>query len=162
MTGAAVVLVPGLGLDARSWRAVRSLLAEPSAVLTLPTLGLPAGSGAGLSVEDQAARLQGLLPDRGGLVLVGHSAGCSVVVEAARRTDRVRGLVLVGPTTDPAAATWPRIARQWLRAASRERLWEVGVLAPQYSATGVRSMLRGMDEMRHYRTDVGHCAELLF
>lgn len=155
---AAVVLVPGLGLDARAWRGVRALLPGPSAVLTLPAMGVAAAPGVPLGVEDHAARLLGLLPEQEGLVLVGHSASCPVVVEVARRTDRVRGLVLVGPTTDPAAATWSRIAAQWLRTASHERLWEVGVLAPQYRATGVRSMLRGMDAMRRYRTDVGLAA----
>ena len=129
-------------------------------MVTLPSMGLPAAAadGAGLTVEDQATRLLGLLPDDADLLLVGHSAGCSVVVEAARRSHRVGGLVLVGPTTDPAAATWPRMAVQWLRTASHERLWEAGVLGPQYRATGVRSMLRGMDAMRHYRTDIGLAA----
>ena len=27
--------------------------------------------------------------------------------------------------------------------------WEVGVLGPQYRETGVRSMVRGMDRVRH-------------
>lgn len=37
-------------------------------------------------------------------VLVGHSMGCQIVVEAAvRHASRVERLILIGPTTDPAA-----------------------------------------------------------
>ena len=44
-------------------------------------------------------------PPDGAVVLVGHSASCQIVAEAARRRpDRVAGLVLVGPTTDPRRA----------------------------------------------------------
>jgi pimeloyl-ACP methyl ester carboxylesterase len=147
--------VPGLGLDARAWSGVLARLAGLGTVVLLPAMGRPADAGADLRVEAQAARLLDLLPAEGDLVLVGHSASCSVVVEAARHTGVVRGLVLVGPTTDPAAATWPRMVMQWLRTASHERLWEVGVLTPQYRSTGVASMVRGMDQMRRYRTDLG-------
>ncbi len=147
--------MPGLGLDARAWSRVLSRLAGVGTVVPLPAMGLPAAVGADLRVEAQAERLVTRLPGGGDLVLVGHSASCPVVVEAARHTGVVRGLVLVGPTTDPTAATWPRMVAQWLRTASHEPLWEVGVLTPQYRATGVGSMARGMDQMRRYRTDVG-------
>ena len=42
-------------------------------------------------------------------VLIGHSSSCQVVAHAgALAPERVTGLLLVGPTTDPRAATWPR------------------------------------------------------
>ena len=66
----------------------------------------------------------------------------------------VAGLVLVGPVTDPRAATWPRMLAQWARTARHERLAELPVLAPQYARTGTPSMLRGMDAVRRYRTDL--------
>jgi pimeloyl-ACP methyl ester carboxylesterase len=88
------------------------------------------------------------------VVLVGWSASCGVVVEAARRSPRVAGLVLIGPVTDPRARTWPRMLSQWIRTATHEQIKEVFVLAPQYYRTGVGSMVRGMDEMRSYRTDL--------
>jgi pimeloyl-ACP methyl ester carboxylesterase len=76
------------------------------------------------------------------------------VVEAARRTATVVGLVLVGPVTDPAASTWPRMLAQWVRTATHERFSEAAVLVPQYRRTGPGSMVRGMDAIRHFRTDV--------
>jgi pimeloyl-ACP methyl ester carboxylesterase len=41
---------------------------------------------------------------------------------------------------------------QWLVTAARERAWETAVLAPQYRATGLSSMLRGMNQIRRYPT----------
>jgi pimeloyl-ACP methyl ester carboxylesterase len=151
VTAAPVVLVPGLGLTGREWHGVRLLLDARTAVLRLPSMGLGALRGGDLTVEAHADRVAALLPARP-VVLVGHSASCPVVVEVARRV-QVAGLVLVGPVTDPRAATWPRMVGQWLRTARHERVGEVPVLAPQYTRTGVVSMLRGMDAVRRYRTD---------
>lgn len=147
-----VVFVPGLGLDAREWAATRALMTGPSVVVTLPSLGRPAPRGTDLHVEQLGRQLLAALPTDGSLVLVGHSASCPVVVEAARHHPRVIGLVLVGPVTDPSARSWPRMLGQWLVTAARERVWETAVLAPQYRATGLSSMLRGMNQIRRYRT----------
>jgi len=87
------------------------------------------------------------------VVLVGHSASCPAVVEAAMRSQTVVGLVLIGPVTDPRAVTWPRMLGQWIRTAAYERPWEAPVLVPQYLHTGVATMVRSMDAMRWYRTD---------
>lgn len=149
-----VVFVPGLGLDGRSWRLVRHELGGPSVVVLLPSLGQRAPRGTDLSVERQAERLVDRLPRGAAVILVAHSASCPVVVQAATLTDNVVGLVLVGPVTDPAAHTWPRMVAQWARTASHERPTEAPLLAPQYRNTGVLSMVRGMDAMRHFRTDV--------
>ena len=147
-------MVPGLGLDARSWSGVLPYLTTASTVLTLPGMGQPARRDADLTAPGLARRLGRLLPPHGGLVLVGHSASCQVVVELALRDTRVRGLVLVGPTTDPAAATWPRMVTQWLRTARHEQLWEAAVLAPQYRRTGPASMLHCMERVRRHRIDL--------
>lgn len=149
-----VVFVPGLGLDARSWRLVRQELSGPSAVVLLPSMGLRAPRGTALSVEHQAERLLHRLPTGVPVILVGHSASCPVVVEAASRTGGVVGLVLVGPVTDPAARTWPRMLAQWGRTASHEHAGEAPTLFPQYRHTGILSMLRGMEAIRHFRTDL--------
>jgi pimeloyl-ACP methyl ester carboxylesterase len=148
-----VVLVPGLGLDTRAWQPVRQALALPSFVVLLPSMGQPAPRGTGLGVDRQATRLLQRLPEGSATILVGHSASCPVVVEAASRTSQVVGLVLVGPVTDPAAKTWPRMLSQWTRTASHERPRLAGTLVPQYRRTGPLSMLRGMDAIRHFRTD---------
>jgi pimeloyl-ACP methyl ester carboxylesterase len=150
-----VVFVPGLGLDAREWAGTRALLAGPSVVVTLPSLGQSAPRGTGLHVEQQSQRVLATLPTDCDLVLVGHSASCPIVVEAARHHQRVVGLVLIGPVTDPTARSWPRMLIRWLGTAARERLWELVVLAPQYSSTGPSSMLRGMTQIRRYRTHTG-------
>ena len=149
-----VVLVPGLGLDARAWRRVWPLLARPSTVVTLPSMGRRAPSGTELSVSALARALTTRLPDAADVVLVGHSASCQVVVAAATDLPRVRGLVLVGPTTDPQAATWPRMVARWVRTARHEEWWEPSVLAPQYARTGLPSMARGMDRVRRHRVDL--------
>ena len=154
-SAAVVVLVPGLGLDARAWTEVRARLSGPSIVVTLPSLGRRAGPDTDLRVEQQGIRLVAALPAHTDVILVGHSAGCPVVVDAARRSPRVVGLVLVGPVTDPGARSWPRMLGQWLRTATHEHLWEIRLLAPQYLATGPSSMLRGMNQVRHYRTHAG-------
>lgn len=149
-----VVVVPGLGLDSRSWHLVRHEMRGPSVVMLLPSLGQPAPRGTDLSVEGQAERLLQSLPTGEPIILVGHSASCPVVVDAATRTTDVVGLVLVGPVTDPAAQTWPRMLSQWARTARHEWPSEAPALVPQYRRTGILSMLRGMDAMRHFRTDL--------
>ena len=152
--GPLVVFVPGLGLDARSWTAVRAALAAPSIVVSLPSLGRRAGPDADLHVEAQSSRVLDALPSTGDVVLVGHSAGCPVVVEVAAREPRVVGLVLVGPVTDPRARSWPRMVAQWVGTAAHEHLSEAATLAPPYRWTGSVSMLRGITRIRRYRTGV--------
>lgn len=149
-----VVFVPGLGLDSRSWQLVRHELRGLSAVVLLPSMGQRAARGIELPVERQAQRLLQSLPRGEATILVGHSASCPVVVEAASCTSDVVGLVLVGPVTDPAAQTWPRLLGQWARTARYERPREAATLVPQYRSTGTLSMLRGMDALRRFRTDL--------
>lgn len=84
---------------------------------------------------------------------MGHSASCPVVVNAASRSSDVVGLVLVGPVTDPAAQSWPRMLVQWGRTAAHEQPWEATTLARQYWRTGPVSMVRGMSAVRRFRTD---------
>lgn len=152
-SAAVVVFVPGLGLDGTAWTAVRRELTGDSLVVVVPSMGGPAPRGAELSVERQAERLLAALPSGGKFVLVGHSASCPVVVEAARRTTDAVGLALVGPVTDPGARTWPRMLSQWLRTAAHEHIREAGLHAPQYRRTGLATMVRGMNAVRRYRTD---------
>src|SRR5688500_2096953 len=154
----AIRLVPGLGLDAAAWRpTVESLPAtwrRDLAVALLPGYGERAARRADL----RPAALAEILLDRwfpptGAVVLVGHSASCQVVAEAARRRpDRVAALVLVGPTTDPRARSWPSLARRWVATARHERPSQAPTLVRQYSRTGLGTMGRAMDAAR--RADV--------
>lgn len=154
LTNPLVVFTSGLGLNEDEWEPVRTGLAGPSLVLLLLSMGRPAPRHADLRVEAQATRLLQLLPTRVPIVLVAHSASCPVAVEVATRSEDVVGLVLVGPVTDPAAASWPAIMGQWSRTAVHERLWEVPTLLRQWWRTGLFSMLRGMNAVRHFRTDL--------
>lgn len=150
------MLVPGLGLDDRAWARVRQKLNRRVRTVLLPSMGRPAPAGSDLRVERHAERLLSELTTDGAssVVLVGHSASCPVVVEAAARSPIVSGLVLVGPVTNPLARTWTRMIGAWLATATHERLWELPVLAPQYTRTGARTMTRGLNAIRSYRTDL--------
>lgn len=56
------VFIPGLGLDARSWEAVRHLLRGQSTVVLLPSMGHRAARRPDLRVERQAQRLLDAVP----------------------------------------------------------------------------------------------------
>lgn len=133
-----LVLVPGLGLDARSWR--RLLARLPEAVATDVVL-LP-GAGERAPVPSLDA-LGGLLRDRlgeGPVLLVGHSQGCQVVVAAAA-DPRVCGLVLLGPSTDPRLRSIAGLTVRWLRTALAEPWWQVPLILAQWLRSGPRRML---------------------
>jgi pimeloyl-ACP methyl ester carboxylesterase len=128
-----IVLVPGLGLDARSWSRVRDRL--PAAVVHLPGMGLA-------KPVPSLDRLAGRLLDglgAGPVVLVGHSQSCQVVAAAAV-DPRVRALVLLGPTTDPRLRSAAGLAGRWLRTALAEQWWQLPLVAAQWWHTGPRAM----------------------
>lgn len=152
------VAVPGLGLSVHGWG---SALARPdpsgaAVVVALPAFGVPARWGTALDPRASArrllARLDGLGIDRA--VLLGHSAGCQVVAEAARvAPERVAALVLVGPTLDPAAGSWARLVLRWVRTARWEPWWQLPQLARDYTYSGLVSFARAMEAARRHRLD---------
>jgi pimeloyl-ACP methyl ester carboxylesterase len=149
--------VPGLGLDAAAWRpTLEALGLGAGAVTLLPGYGVPVRVGDPVDPALVAARLLDRLPadPPGGVVLAGHSSSCQVVAHAARLApERVAALVLVGPTTDPRATSWPGLAARWLRTAAHEDPRQVPGLVWQYHRTTLRSMLRVMDASRRDRVD---------
>lgn len=158
-----LLLVPGIGLGPEAWLPTLAHVGDRATarVVTLPGYGVPAGAGDDLRPAALAERLLPLLdeedaaPAGGPAVLLGHSASCQVVVHAARTMpDRVGGLVLVGPTTDPRATTWPRLAARWLATARHEDPRQVPALVRQYHRTRLGSMRRAMDAARRDRIDV--------
>jgi pimeloyl-ACP methyl ester carboxylesterase len=127
-----------------------------STVVALPGYGGPRERGTATDPAALAARLLVQLDTlhRAQAVLLGHSASCQIVVEAAvQDPTRVVGLILVGPTTDPRAAQWPALALRWLRTATWERPEQVPVLARDYRQTGLVEMGRAMDAARRHRID---------
>jgi pimeloyl-ACP methyl ester carboxylesterase len=148
----AVTCVPGLGLDAQEWGAAAHAVsarlgARGTTLRPVPGYGLRPSRDDDLSPRALGARLDRGLGRR--TVLLGHSASCQVVAHAAALAPhRVAALVLVGPTTDPRAATWPRLAGRWLRTASHERPSQVPFLVRSYARTGLGWMARTMDAAR--------------
>lgn len=148
-----LVVVPGLGLGPEAWApSLDRLPSLPREVVPLPGYGLP-GNGADLHPRALASTVLEAVGNRT-VVLAGHSASCQVVAHAAAiAPDRVAGLVLVGPTTDPRAASWPALAQRWLRTAAHETPRQVPSLVRQYARTTLRSMLAAMEQARGDRID---------
>jgi pimeloyl-ACP methyl ester carboxylesterase len=148
-----VVAVPGLGLSvAVARRTLDRLPGVDGAVVLLPGFGHRVPRGTPVAPDRLAPLLLDRLPAGGPVVLVGHSASCQIVAEAAvQAPGRVAALVLVGPTTDPRAATWPALGGRWLRTAAHERPGQIPLLVRAYARTGLLSMARGMDAARHHR-----------
>jgi pimeloyl-ACP methyl ester carboxylesterase len=116
--------------------------------------GLPAGRHDSLTPEDLAIQCleQGILGSP--TLVVALSAGCQIAAHLALAApDRVTGLVLVGPTTDPRDATWPRLVRRWVQTARSEPMYQIPVLLRQYLRTGPLTMFRAMNQARHDRLD---------
>ena len=128
------VLVPGMGLDARSSARLRARIG--GTVVPLPGMGL-AETVPPLPVL--ARRLSGELGE-GPVLLIGHSQSCQVVVATAQDDDRVVGLVLLGPTTDPRLRTRRGLVWHWLRTAVREPLSTLPLVVAQWLRTGPRAM----------------------
>jgi pimeloyl-ACP methyl ester carboxylesterase len=151
----AVVAVPGLGLSvAVAGRALDRLPGITRKVVLVPAFGHGASRRTDVAPGPLAELLLADLPTECPVVLVGHSASCQIVAEVAlRKPGRVAGLVLVGPTTDPRAATWPGLVRRWLRTAAHERPGQIPLLVRAYARTGLVSMARGMDAARRHRLD---------
>lgn len=155
------LMVPGLGLGAEVWdptiRALVQAGMDPHRIgaATLPGYGEPVRSGHPLDPRGAALRLiETSLPAGERRVPVGHSASCQVVVHtAALVPERVVGLVLIGPTTDPRAASWPGLIRRWLATAAHETPRQLPSLVRQYRRTGLLNMLRVMDTVRHDRIE---------
>jgi pimeloyl-ACP methyl ester carboxylesterase len=152
-----LLCVPGLGLDNRAWSpTIRALGGhDGDLVARLPGYGERPTRNDDLRPSSLGARVaEEWLADRSGpIVVMGHSASCQIVAHAAALAgDRVAALVLVGPTTDPRAGSWVRIAERWLRTAVHERPEQLPLLARTYARTGPVWMLRAMDAAR--REDV--------
>ncbi|MEI6252598.1 MAG: alpha/beta fold hydrolase [Mycobacteriaceae bacterium] len=113
MTGAPLVFVHGFACDRTDWRAQVDSLGSRTTVVEyeLPGHGSTPGTPAECTIEAYGAGLARALRDLElpPAILVGHSMGCRVVLEANRfQPDAVAGLVLVDGSRiaqgDPVAA----------------------------------------------------------
>ncbi|MDQ2682390.1 MAG: alpha/beta hydrolase [Chloroflexota bacterium] len=103
---------------------------RPDRVLTLPELA------DALAAWVDANRI-------GEAVLLGQSFGCQIVAHfAVRRPDLVSALVLVGPTTDPAARSLPKLLWRLLKDIVREHPMELLIAARDYLRFGPRWALK--------------------
>ncbi len=141
-----VVLLHGLAVSHRYLMPLAARLAahHPVHAVDLPGFGLGGDPGRVLDVTEHADHLAAWLEVAGlpPVVVLGNSFGCQVAVElAVRHPDRVRGLVLVGPTTDPAARTAPRQILRWLRDTAREDPLQLPILLRDVRDAGLRRVV---------------------
>jgi pimeloyl-ACP methyl ester carboxylesterase len=128
-----VVMVHGLAVSHRYLMPLAAKLAGHHRVhaVDLPGFGFSGEPGRVLDVAEHAEHLADWL-ERAGLpapAVLGNSFGCQVAVHlAACHPDRVRGLILVGPTMDPAARTASRQILRWLRDTAREDPLQLPIL----------------------------------
>jgi pimeloyl-ACP methyl ester carboxylesterase len=74
--------------------------------------------------------------------VLGNSFGCQVAVElATRRPDQVAALILVGPTTDPSAASIPARLRRLVRTLPAEDWRQAPILHADIRDAGVRRIV---------------------
>jgi pimeloyl-ACP methyl ester carboxylesterase len=144
-----VVLVPGLGLGPKSYAPTVEHLTTPYEIVTLPGYGEPAELGADLRPQALGTAITDKLRDRS--VLVGHSASCQIVVEAAAaHPELVHALVLVAPTGDVRASSWLDLAARWLGSAVPESPRLIPAVVPQYARTTFSTIARAADAARHH------------
>jgi pimeloyl-ACP methyl ester carboxylesterase len=137
-------------------RTLRLLQGTESTTVALPGYGMPPEPDTAMEPAALAARLlqHPAIRRAPRAILLGHSASCQIVAEAAIRDPAgVAGLILVGPTTDPRAVSWPALAARWLRTAVWERPGQIPVLARDYRHTGLLPMGRAMNAARRQRID---------
>jgi pimeloyl-ACP methyl ester carboxylesterase len=120
-----LVLLHGLAVSHRYLMPLAAELAghHPVHVVDLPGFGLSGDPGRVLGITEHADHLADWLEaaDLPPVAMLGNSFGCQVAVElVVRHPDHVGGLVLVGPTMDPAARTASRQILRWLWDTVRE------------------------------------------
>jgi len=144
-----VVLVPGLGLGPRSYAPTVEHLTTPYRIVTLPGYGEPAEPGDDLRPQALGTAVADKIRERS--VLVGHSAGCQIVVETAvAYPELVHALILVAPTGDVRASSWLDLAARWLGSAVPESPRLIPALAPQYARTTLSSIARAAEAARRH------------
>lgn len=141
-----VVCVHGAGVSSRELRPLVARLGEhiPAWTVDLPGFGQSAKPPYPLGLPELADALADWL-DAEQLppaCLVGCSFGCQLAVDVAVRYPKlVRSLVLVGPTVDPMARSWPRLISRWIRNSVREDPRMAPLNLADYREAGFRQVM---------------------
>jgi pimeloyl-ACP methyl ester carboxylesterase len=138
-----VVLLHGLAVSHRYLMpTARALLAHhPVLVPDLPGFGLTDKPARAYGVAELADHVAGWLELHGlpPVCALGNSFGAEVAAAlAVRAPRRVAALVLVGPTSDPAARSRTGQVARWLRSALHEDLRQAPILARDVRDAGPR------------------------
>jgi pimeloyl-ACP methyl ester carboxylesterase len=149
-----LVLVHGLAVSHRYLMPLAAKLAghHPVHVIDLPGFGLSSDPGRVLNVAEHADHLADWLEATGlpPTVVLGNSFGCQVAVDlAVRYPNRVRGLVLVGPTVDPAARTAFRQILRWLGDTALEDPLQLPILARDLRDAGPHRVVETLAHALH-------------
>lgn len=145
--GPSYVLVHGLIVSGRYLMPLAVRLAAERRVLVpdLPGFGASEKPRRPLEVEDLAAALAAYLGTLGleRVVLVANSFGCQIVAAlAARDAGPVERVVLIGPTIDAAARSYPRQIARLARSMFREPVEYPALLAVDFLRVGPLRALR--------------------
>ena len=146
-TASPVVCVHGVGVSSRYMVAAMTELASTFDVyaIDLPGFGLTDKPPEVLDVVGLADALAAWIQAAGlgRPALLANSVGCQVAVDfAVRYPERVSRMVLVGPTTDPAARTTLGQVLRWLRNLPGERPGQLPLSVADYADAGVGRVLR--------------------
>ncbi|MEU6669093.1 alpha/beta hydrolase [Streptomyces sp. NPDC046727] len=146
-----VVCVHGAGVSSREFLPFVEALGRHHDAWTvdLPGFGASAGPRHPLGLRALADALDEWLTavELDHVVLLGGSFGCQVAVDAAvRHPERIAGLVLVGPTVDPAARGFVRQLLRWMRNAPQERVSMAALNLADYRDAGGRRVVGAFAE----------------
>ncbi|RVX41673.1 pimeloyl-ACP methyl ester carboxylesterase [Nonomuraea polychroma] len=141
-----VVCVHGAGVSSRELRPLVAALGAhvPAWTVDLPGFGRSAKPPRPLDLAGLGDALISWLEaeDLPPACLVGCSFGCQLAVDVAvRHPERVHSLVLVGPTVDPQARSWPRMIGRWLRNSVRESPRMAPLNVADYWDAGMRRVV---------------------
>jgi pimeloyl-ACP methyl ester carboxylesterase len=141
-----VVLVHGLAVSHRYLMPTAVALAanHPVYAPDLAGFGLSGKPTAVFGPDEHALHLVSLLKGLrlGPVCLVGHSFGCEVAARlAARHPAVVKAMVLIGPTSDPAARSYSGQIRRWLVDVAREDPQQGRILVRDVRDAGVRRVI---------------------
>lgn len=156
--GPQFVLVHGIGVASRYYVPLARILAESAGVhvMELPGFGGAPNPESPLSVQDLAAVVNDYVrsAELDQPVLVGHSMGGQVVVEAASQGPGLFPVVVaMGCVVDPRARTALQQGLRLLQDCLRETLSANWTVLCEYARTGPRWYLRTLPSMLGYRTE---------